>query len=117
MKKIIEKLNKTAKDVAIAQAVSSSVGIVGGVIAIGCLIVAPFTFGTSLMSNRWRSSFGPWSGNGHWRNIAGIVIDKGEMGKAKTCIEKDEVLFVKVAKGIAEFKSKFHYASKIHSPR
>ena len=100
MKEIIEKLNKTTKDVAITQTVSSSVGIVGGAIAIGGLILAPFTLGASLIPSAIAGGVvsGLGAATAIGATVAEIVIDKGEMEKAKTCIEEDKVLFEEVAK-------------------
>lgn len=99
---IIEKLHETTKNVAITQTVSSSVGIVGGAIAIGGLILAPFTFGASLVPTAIAG--GVVSGLGAATAIGAavseIVIDKGQMEKAMACLQQDKVLFDGVANQI-----------------
>jgi len=102
IKEIIDKLNKTTKDVAITQTVSSSVGIVGGAIAIGGLILAPFTLGATLIPSVIAGGVvsGLGAATAIGAAVAEIVIDKGEMEKATKCIEEDKILFEEVAKRI-----------------
>lgn len=118
MKKIIEKLNKTTKDVAITHTVSSTVGLVGGVAAIVGLILAPFTFGASLIPSAIIGGVvsGLGAGTAIVAAVAEIVISKGEMEKATTCLEEDKVLFEIVSQQLETSNRNFTILAKYIPP-
>lgn len=91
LEKIIELLHKTTKDVAISNAVGSSVGALGGIIGIGGLILAPFTAGVSLIPaivGGVTAGLGAATSIGS--SIAGLVIDSKQDAQVKMCIENDK---------------------------
>lgn len=99
LRPIIKKLHETTKNVAITQTVSSSVGIVGGAIAIGGLIMAPFTLGASLIPTAIAGGVvsGVSAATAIGAAVTEVIIDKDEMKKATACLEQDKLLFQGVA--------------------
>lgn len=91
LEEIIELLHKTTKNVAISNAVGSSVSAVGGIIFIGGLIAAPFTLGASLVPMAIAGGVTAGLGDATviGSSIAGVTIDSKQFDKAKTCIEND----------------------------
>lgn len=102
LRPIIDKLHETTKNVAITQTVSSSVGIVGGAIAIGGLIMAPFTMGASLIPTAIAGGVvsGVSAVTAIGASVTEIFVDKDEMKKATACLERDKELFQDVANQI-----------------
>lgn len=105
LKEIAGQLNKTTRDVAISQTVGSSVGILGGLVAIGGLVLSPFTLGLSLIPAAVAGGLigGAGALTAIGSTLAEIIIDKNLVDKATCCLEEDKILTEALVGQIRDF--------------
>lgn len=106
LKELAGQLDKTTRDVAITQAVGSSVGIVGGLVAIVGLALAPLTLGSSLIPAAIAGGVigGAGALTAVGSTVAEIVIDKNLVDQAIGRLEEDRTLTDALVGQMSDFK-------------
>lgn len=106
LSEIQTELEKIARGVAIAQTVGSSVGVVGGVIGIVGLVLAPFTAGASLLPTVIAGTIvaGAGAATGITATIAEMVMVKKQMETAMALLQEDADQFETISRLMRSFR-------------